>query len=692
MSSEEMEERGINPEPLELRSPFRHASNKFIPLDRKQQFMLAKELYDLFGSVQTGVERIADYAKTGVDIEFIDEKELGEFKDAKEARREYEEIYEEILDISGFLKRCMINERTMGSAIPYFAFKTRKTVFCPHCEKRYEDQLSKATSKERKSIVAYMGEYLESLSDDSWEYSAPGGEPTFTGKCPKCGERVTFRVAEDKKYTKSNLRLNLLDITRVTMEWIPVTDDRRYWYEPDARTKRYVDDKNQWAISKIPLNMLRAIARGGKNELLPDTFYHIATATIAQSSVAWPMPTILRSFFSLFYIASLRAATESIAATQIAPFITVWPTSENATMGKMGSLAFAKFRNVMQRNYKQWAMNKKHLWVSPVPIAFNRIGGDGKMMIPTQEMQYAWDDVFLAQGIPRGLLTGDITWAGNHIAMRIFQNGVSAHRTQFQRFLNKLQSSLQTNLEYLPKAKITLKPFKELDDTFHKQLALSAREAGILSDHKLCDIFEVDYEVMVEQRETETRRRMEFESKLRIENAKKEAQANAEYMKAQMAEQSGESVRNAQENVKSIVTTIINLVDKYKIPMYQAIEMFRAEQNAVLQQQQIQMMQMQAQQAQQTFLDKETASAGHSFNRSQRAGVLFDMMNLNPSMPGGEPPASVAIINMLQPLPPEQRQPLLQTLMATNQALHNAVVAGLGTPALPATGPQGQNG
>ena len=679
--SEPMEERGVNPNKLELRSPFRHAANKYIPLDRRQQFVLAKEIWDTFGELKTAIEGYADYAVTGVDV-VIDEKEGSKYKDGiKAAKQEYEDLYETDLNISSFMKKCIVNERLFGSAIPSFNFEARKIVKCPVCEHRHRMELKR--KDDDSEVIEYNGEYLDAMPEQSWDYTTANGEPQFSGRCSRCDSNVTYRVYEEKQYRASKLKLIALDITRITMEWVPITDSRRYWYEPDKRTIKEVTAGNKWVISQTPLNMLRAIAVGGKSRLIEDTFYHIESADIAQSSVAWPMPGILRSFFSLFYIASLRAATESIAATQIAPFVAIWPNDNAAFLGKPGGLMFRRFRSIMQDNYRKWSDNPKFLWVSPIPISFTRIGGDGKMMIPTQETEIAWQNAFLAQGIPRGLLTGDVTWAGNHIAMRIFQNGVNATRTGFQRFINKLQQCVETNLEYLPKARVKLKPFKEIDDTFYKQMAIQCTQMGVSSNQKLCEIMDWDHETMVSQREDETRKRMEFESELRKKNAIDEAKANLEFQKVMMAETSGQMVGQAQEYVKGLVTTIDNMNKQYGVPVEKAIDMLQFYQNMMMMQQQQQMMQMQAMQAQQAFLDQQSSSAMNSVNRAAKSRTLFDIMSPG-GMPGGQVPASQIMLGVLSQIPDQAvKDSILKALSAVDPALYTAVYGAMGMPAMP---------
>ena len=677
----DMETQGINRHALKLRSPFRHASNKYIPLERKQQFILAKEVWDQFGSLQTGVERIADYAVTGIDIILDDEKELGNFKTADSARDAYKELYETILDVPNLIKKIIVNQRALGSAFPYYGFTARKKAYCPVCEKRAESSMKDQKKKGGKTpTVAYTGEWLDSLDEKNWKYSTPSHKPTFRGKCPKCNNNVKYGIIEEKVYTKHSLELHLLDITRIDMDWIPITNKRRYWYNPDKRTKNYVSNNDKWAIANVPLQVLEAIAVSGRVELREGTFFHIEDSTIAQSSVAWPMPTILRAFFSLFYIASLRAASESIAATQITPFTVVWPQDMAAFQGKPGGLAFQRFRSIMEQEHKAWAENPKHIWISPIPITFSRIGGDGKMMLPTQEMQYAWDDAFLAIGIPRGLLTGNITWAGNHIAMRIFQNGVGASRTLIQRFINILQGSVQANLRYLPKAKIKLKPFKELDDAWFKQLAMQMQTTGVISNQKLCEIFDFDHVAMEEQVKEETKRRAAFESKLQMKRALDEAKANMEYQNTMAAEQSGLMLEQAQQHSASIVGVIKDLHLRFGMTVDQAVQTYINYQNLMMQQQEMDMMRMQQQQAQQTFLDKEMASAGQSINRMARGRSLYGMMGQDPTMPGGQPPASASFVQFMQAIDPAMQQQMMGVLSSVDPTLHIAVQGALGMP------------
>ncbi len=68
--------------------------------------------------------------------------------------------------------------------------------------------------------------------------------------------------------------------------------------------------------------------------------------------------------------------------------------------------------------------------VIPIPIGIGRIGGDGKAMMLTPELNYLTQTIVGGMGIPQEFLFGGLNFTGSSISLRTLENDFIQNRSQ----------------------------------------------------------------------------------------------------------------------------------------------------------------------------------------------------------------------------------------------------------------------
>ena len=165
-----------------------------------------------------------------------------------------------------------------------------------------------------------------------------------------------------------------------------------------------------------------------------------------------------------------------------------------------------EWRDQVAKEIAHWRTDNNYIPILPLPVGNQTIGGDGRALLLTQEIQ-AWSEhIMVGMGVPREFLMGGMSYAGTNVSMRMLENmfiGYLQRQRDLARFIMRQVSS------YLgwPMANIRFKPFKMADDLQRKAYEFQLNQAGKLSDTTL--LASSDYsqedENQIMIRETDTR-------------------------------------------------------------------------------------------------------------------------------------------------------------------------------------------
>lgn len=290
-----------------------------------------------------------------------------------------------------------------------------------------------------------------------------------------------------------------LDPTKMLIDYNPVTQEKKFrWIIPEKIAKIVKDKKPVEEYNKIP-QILKDACNKKKSVLLnPNNVYHIARPSDSSGdSVVWGTPVIANVIKLLMYRTTLRQAQEAIAREHIVPMRLFYlqksdsfdPTANWSAVAQ--NLANELKKAVRDPNYKV---------VSPVPVGLQNVGGEGRALLLTNEIEQVQNEILAGMNVPREFIFGGVSYSGSSIALKILENNFITYRLQLEDFMNNfiIKTLAVLNGEYsefsddseIVTARMT--DMKMQDDVQQKQIVLDLNARGKVSDEYVWKMMGLD--------------------------------------------------------------------------------------------------------------------------------------------------------------------------------------------------------
>lgn len=180
-----------------------------------------------------------------------------------------------------------------------------------------------------------------------------------------------------------------------------------------------------------------------------------------------------------------------------------------------------------------WGMataNCNYIPILPLPIGTQTIGGDGKALLLTAEMQSMWDQIINQMQVPREFVVGGLSFSGSSVSMRMMENHFLGYIGRHRMMANWVLRSIANYMDW-PVARVRFKPFKMADDIQRKAYLFQLNQAGKVSDTTLLADVDLDQAREDEIMERETTTRMKATEKQQLAQAELAGKQQAVMMK-----------------------------------------------------------------------------------------------------------------------------------------------------------------
>lgn len=630
-------------------NPFLDISQLYFPRNIKDAFPLARTIFYTNGLVRQAIKKLAEYSIT--DLEFVAPEEgSGMRKD--EIQDVYERIFSKQLDIKKFLISVGLDYFVYGNAFVSIYFPFKRMLTCQSCEEQ---------------MPITLGEIAD------WEYTDKG----YRGTCPRCKKKVEFTAQDKTIQQEDRMRLIRWNPENIDIEYFPFSGERIYTYDPPEEIRAKILGGDKEAILRTPTLILNVIRDDKVVKLNPHDLFHFIAESPTDEQQEWGKALIICAFKNIFYASVLRKGAEAIALDHIIPLRVLFPQITGSEGFHSTSVRMSKIESKLRYEFTEWRKDKNRVIISPFPMGMQFLGGQGRGLLPTPEIQQATEEIFLSLGLPQGLLMGSAPWAANSIAMRIVENAFLTYRNQLQTILDFVKDRLRDYLD-LPDCTVRMKEFKMMDDVQYKQLMMGLAQGRLISKRRLLEMFNIDYSEEMGIVRDEMKDESIFQAEAQGEMIKIQAGMQDEIQASQsasMMEQQSSQMEEVAENFISITQKFIDS----GWPMDQAINIV----NGVMQQQmQSQMMQAErakADQARALFMQDRMASTGWSLARAQRQLKMFDVMDQfnpapTPQQFQNEGQYVNSLVSYLMQLPGDQREAQLSSIKNKDIAFFERLV------------------
>lgn len=288
--------------------------------------------------------------------------------------------------------------------------------------------------------------YLSHITrGEDYEFS----KGTFTGSCPGCDAKgLEFTVLD---YVDSTA-LNPLSIINwnpynVRLDSCTITGRERISYVPSKEDKDFVEDTTRAsALESLPMKLLEAISTDQVIEFKDGFCLHLKTATNAinrGNTKGWGLPSWLKSFKFMVMLLLLERQLESGIKDFILPIRLLFPSPSTLSSGSdpMAGNSFNLPLNQIKGAVTQAITNqaKKHSsWhMVPAPVEQLQLGGDGKVLIPVDILEYVKTQLMDSQCIPQEFAKSSLFSLANTQpqGLRMFEHTWKQQVEEYDKFL-----------------------------------------------------------------------------------------------------------------------------------------------------------------------------------------------------------------------------------------------------------------
>lgn len=375
------------------------------------------------------------------------------------------------------------------------------------------------------------------------------------GNCFIFGEFTTEK--EKSKLEWKSIRR--LDPSMVIIDYNPVTQSTSYKWRVPAKVIEIIKRKSPITeYNKIPKRIREAVEKKGAVVLNPDNIYHFARPTDSMGENAvWGTPVIANVLKLLMYRNVLRQAQEAIAREHIVPFRVYYLQSTNDINvsadwnGAAQSFAGELMKSVRDPNYKV---------VSPVPVGLLNVGGDGRALLLTPEIEQVQGEILAGMNVPREFIFGGISFSGSSVSLKILENQFITYRLLMEDFVQNfcIKRLAVARGEWVNEdddeslVTVRFNDLKMQDDVQQKQLFIGLNSSGKIPDSYLYKMLGLEPDKIKQQLKAEQIDRIKLAYEIQLKQAEYQFEITKKNMVYQARLQKYQEVVNRIFGIQTI--------------------------------------------------------------------------------------------------------------------------------------------
>lgn len=469
---------GISPQPAgmydmygvgQLPNPFYTVANQFIPRNYHDILKWSRYVLTQSPTVAEVIRKMSSYPITDFNVQTS--------KEGVKAR--YIKLIKS-LKLKQKLSDIGFDYYSLGNTYSSVYFPMDRLLTCPEC-------------------ASTMG-CREAMEDKHISFK----RYQFMGSCsnPKCGYTGVFKHIDTKSRDVSRINLVKWNPENIALNNNPITGETEYFYTIPGDTKRKIQMGDPLFISTVPWDFIEAVRVNKDVRLDTNNFYHMKSISLGSLVEGFGMPMLISMYGLVFYQAMLRKANEAVAAEHMIPLRVIFPQQGSSTGDPIAMMSMQGFAKNMKKSMQHHKKDGNFVMISPVPVGYQSIGGQGRSLLVSQEMQYAEESMLMGLGVSRELLSGTTNWTSSDVGLRLLENNMNHYVGQIREFLEWLFPLIAQYLN-LESVDVELIPFKLTDNNQLQQMLAELWKANLVSAATFLDSIGLDYNEEMKKLATE---------------------------------------------------------------------------------------------------------------------------------------------------------------------------------------------
>lgn len=444
-------------------SPFFTSTNQFLPKTLKEVILWADYIIAQSPLIAEVVRKHSSFPITEFTYDTEDEA----------VREKYQELHDDMA-LRHHLCTIGFDYNIKGNVFISLYFPFNRMAYCKSCNTAYH-----ATKSPNVKFKLKTG---------------------FYGTCDHCQSTGTFKIKDE--FIRDPKRINIVtwDPFYISVNHNPISNESEYYYQIPPTVKRAVKMGDPLFVGSLPMGMIDAINKNVDFKFDERHIYHFKNTSIGRMNDGMVMPPIMSLFHLVFHQAMLRKANEAIAAEHMTPMRVLFPQGGNSNAADpLLSMSAKNFTSNVTEQIKRFKQDPNHVMISPMPVGYQSIGGDGKALMVGQEMEFTEETILMALGVSRELLSGTTNWTSSTIGLRLMANSMENYMRQLRGVI-KWVTERSAEFLGMEKVKVDMVPFQLADDDFARQGFSQLAQASWMSPSTLSEVFGFDFDKELKQK------------------------------------------------------------------------------------------------------------------------------------------------------------------------------------------------
>jgi hypothetical protein len=326
----------------------------------------------------------------------------------------------------------------------------------------------------------------------------------YTLNCPRCSHLGNCKVKDEYYKSYRDIKLIRWNPSDLDIDFNPITREAEYAYNAPEKIRSKVLRKNRRYLEDLPSALISSMKTRRPFILTRENIFHFKapTPSLESNDEGWGYPPILPALKDSFYLQIMKKSQEAIMLEHLVPLDVLFPASTDANANPYQMINLADWKRRIEGEIVKWRWDPNHKPILPIPIGHQRIGGNGRAMMLTQEIR-AWSEHIIAgMGVPQEFVFGGLSWSGSSVSLRMLENQLLTYRTMHEHFLEHFLIPNIARFMGWREVKVHMREFKMADDMQMKQMLMSLNQLRKISDKTLLSEFgknSLDEARMIEQ-------------------------------------------------------------------------------------------------------------------------------------------------------------------------------------------------
>lgn len=462
-----------------ITNPFKTFSNFIYPRTVDEVLIWAQWFWERNAQYRTAVQKVVSYFIAGLDVQYDGKQEESDADDIDA----FKDLLESEYNTLDTTLQFGIELAAMGNAFVSCERIFSRMLLCPKCP--WEMSLRKLT----KGV------------DFEWK----GGK--FKGKCPRCGEAVTFKVRDVQSEDENGCKLRFVfrNPRDMYLQYNNLTGSYRMAYKLPDYIRDGIKRGDKVYLEDTPSVFMEAAMTNKMVEFRDDRFFHARTRTLAcfdKLYKGWGLPIFMPCFDEFIRMQHLDKFNEAITMDYIAPVRMISPQPQNLKAGiddpNRMPMSGAVFNNFMRHSLRQVKENPTTWLVSPVPVQYQMFGGEAKQLAPVDLMDWYKTNTTSDMGIPQEFKQTTFQVVAPSMGLRMFERQWIPFAKSIRKFTHWMGERI-AEIERIENMKVDLDITSFVEDDMNKQVMLSLMQGGLIAKTPVFSSFGIDFQKNLDQ-------------------------------------------------------------------------------------------------------------------------------------------------------------------------------------------------